>query len=716
MLSDEQWQELLVGFLAEGGDLLQRIEDTLGQLDDSPGDTEAINELFRAVHTLKGSAGLLGLTRVVAFTHDFENVLMGVRDGSITLDGALRSLAYKCMDHLALLIEAVAEGTMDDPRPERAQALGEALKAYLPATTATASSPAPSPAVERMQRSSDSHDCWHLSLRFPRDFFRMGFDPASFLKYLGRLGEVRDVLMLTDSFPDRLEDYDPEACYLGLEVELQSAADKAEIADVFEFVRDVAELHILPPQSRIDDYVRLIRALPETDERLGQILVQQGVVTAHELEQALGLQSSSPQAKKLGECFVEQAAAAPEVVQAALDKQKRRKPAEQAFLRIPAGKLDTLINQVGELVIAAAGAQLLAGERSDPELSERIDTVHQHVEMIRESALQLRMVEIGETFNRFHRVVRETSESLGKRIRLEIQGADTELDKTLVDKIHDPLVHLVRNAIDHGIEPEAERLACEKPAEGRVSLNAYYESGVIVIEVSDDGRGINVDKVRRKALESGVIQEDDTLDEQELLQLIFHPGLSTAGEVSNISGRGVGMDSVRQDIDALRGSVEIDNHPGAGCCLRIRLPLTLAIIDGFLVSVGDQYFVIPSDWVVECVEAPMARQDHEQGVMALRGKPLPYVTLREKFAIAGACVRRQSLVVCSHGQEKAGLLVDTLHGEIQTVIKPLGALFDHLPGVAGGTILGSGRVALTLDVPSLMASIRTHSHTTVSIH
>ncbi|MFE8070321.1 chemotaxis protein CheA [Marinobacteraceae bacterium S3BR75-40.1] len=713
MLNDQQWQQLLEGFIAESADLIQRSEESLAALEGDLHDNEAINELFRAVHTLKGSAGLLGLETVVAFTHEFENVLMGVRDGEVVLQPALIKLAFKCLDYLAALMEQVSQGNLESAEPERAETLKQQLRAFQAPSSATASPAQVETAayLDDIHQAADSR--WHISLRFPANLFELGFDPASFLKYLDRLGQVADVFMLTDAFPETLGEYEPESCYFGLEIQLVTSAGKAEIEQAFEFILDVAQIEILPPDSKLEDYLQLIRELPEADQRLGEILVQCGAMTPREVAQALGVQASSRGGKKIGEVIVEQGSAPAEAVNEALAKQ-RRKPADTQFLRIGADKLDTLINQVGELVIAAAGAKLLAAQRSDPELTEMAEGIHHHVEMIRESALQLRMVEIGETFNRFHRVVRETAEALNKDIRLEIQGADTELDKTLVDKIHDPLVHLVRNAMDHGIESPDERVAAGKPAQGRVALNAYYESGMIVIEVTDDGRGIDVDRVWSKAVAAGVVNEGDEMDEQDKLKLIFHPGLSTANSVSNLSGRGVGMDSVRQDIDALRGSIDIDNRPGEGCRLRIRLPLTLAIIDGFLVSVAEQYFVIPTDWVVECVEAPQAvpSKAHE-GYMELRGQPLPYITLREKFVIAGQQPRRQSMVVVSHGQDRAGLLVDALHGEIQTVIKPLGSLFEHLSGVSGGTILGSGRVALTLDVPGLMASVHQSENATV---
>ena len=709
MLTGDQWQQLLEGFLAESQDLMLRCEESLRELQETPDSESAINELFRAIHTVKGSAGLLGLDLVVHFVHDFENVLMAVRDGHQSLDDPLIELSYRCCDHLATLIEAAGTGSGADPDPDKSERLKAALNQYLPSQERrgiTASAQAP--AVEALPAGGD-RDTWHISVRFHEDLFRDGFDPASFVRFLSQIGQITDINLIDNLIPDNLKQFDPEACYLGLEVRLYTAAGKRDIEDAFEFIRENTFLRILPPDSKTDDYLQLLAELPDTQARLGEILLAVGAITDAELQQALSLQASSVSGKRLGECLVEQAAAAPEVVSDALKRQqKKTRPSDSGgFLRVSARKLDDLINQVGELVVAAAGAQMLANRRQDPEFSEVCEEIHQHLEHIRETSLQLRMVEMGEIFNRFHRVVRETADTLNKQIRLELEGAETELDKSLVDRLYDPLVHMVRNAMDHGLEGPDERTAAGKPAEGRVRLSAFHESGMIVIEIEDDGRGINLAKVREKAISQGVISADDELDDKALAHLIFHPGLSTAKAVSNLSGRGVGMDSVRQDIEALRGSVEIDNRPGRGCCMRIRLPLTLAIIDGFLVSVADQFFVIPTDWVTECIEAPRAlKRDQRSGYLELRGQALPFISMKQHFSLPGNPPPRSSMVVIAQGEERAGLLVDELHGEIQTVIKPLGPLFDHLPDIAGGTILGSGQVALTLDVPGILTSVR----------
>ncbi|WP_097460027.1 chemotaxis protein CheA [Mangrovitalea sediminis] len=711
MLDDEQWRWLAETFISEAQELLQRAEMSLSDLEQDLQDVEAINSLFRAVHTLKGSAGILGVDFVVGFTHHYENLLVGVRDGDIPLDSALLHLCYRCLDRINHLIEAATGGLQDDPDPEATailvRQLNEVQRSGADLPVAQDGQHQERGTFERVSPASDQRDqAWHISLRFDRELFRSGFDPASFLRYLGRLGQLTEVIYIADELPDDLADFDPEQCYFGLEINLLGDTTKADIEQVFEFLDDLATIRILPPESQLEDYIQLIRALPEDDHRLGEILVKAGLLTEKELQQGLNLQSAE-QGRKLGEVVVDAQMVAPEAVQVALEKQSsvRERLGRAAYLKIASDKMDELINQVGELVIAAEGMRLAAQQSVQARISERAEELCRHVESIRESALRLRMVEIGETFNRFHRLIRETGDGLGKQVKLDIQGADTELDKTMVDRIYEPLVHLVRNAIDHGLESPERRLEVGKPEQGTVTLNAFHESGQIVIEVSDDGGGIDPDRILQKAIERDLVAPGADIDEQSVLQLIFHPGFSTAQTVTNISGRGVGMDSVRKDIDGLRGTIEIDNRPGRGCCFRIRLPLTLAIIEGFLVSVGEQYYVIPLELVTECIELPAHLAQKAEGYLELRGQALPYLALRHYFSIKGGAAERQSLVVVRQGNLSAGVLVDRLHGEIQTVIKPLGQLFQHLKGVGGATILGSGEVALILDIGSLLRQV-----------
>jgi two-component system chemotaxis sensor kinase CheA len=711
--------QALQTFIAESGELLQEMEDALLRLESEPENEELIHAMFRAAHTIKGSAGLFGLDAIVSFTHVVESVLDLMRSGKLAVGDELIPALLPCRDHMQTLIGFIPEMAIDAETGAHGDALLARLRPFLgqaagPEKSVEAPAPkVPMPQACQVEASGGGvveTDHWHISLRFGTDVLRNGMDPLSFIRYLGTLGEVVSVTTLADAMPEA-DKMDPESCYLGFEIDFKSDADRASIESVFEFVREDSVIHILPPRSMIAKYIELIRALPEDDQRLGEILVASGALTARELEEGLAAQSeqaqTDPPPRPLGEILVEQQGVQKEIIDTALDKQKQTKEhkvQESKFVRVQADKLDELINLVGELVIAGAGTSLLAQRLGDGALQESTALMSRLVEEIRDGALRLRMVQIGETFSRFQRVVRDVSRELGKDIELVITGAETELDKSVVEKIGDPLTHLVRNAMDHGIEPAEVRAARGKPAKGTLRLNAYHDSGSIVIEVSDDGGGLNKDKILQKACERGLVAPTANLSDHEIYNLIFEPGFSTAEQVSNLSGRGVGMDVVRRNIEALRGMVELDSEPGEGTLVRIRLPLTLAIIDGFLVGVGNSAYVVPLEMVLECVELSEADRQatSQRAYVNLRGQVLPFVRLRDHFEVKGTGSRRENIVVVHYGGHKAGLVVDNLMGEFQTVIKPLGKMFSKVKGISGSTILGTGEVALILDVPSLI--------------
>ncbi len=705
-------------FLEESRELLQEMEDALLALEDEPADTEIVNALFRAAHTIKGSGGVFGFAVVVGFTHVVESVLGRVRDGEMPITEALSALLLRCRDHMGQLVEhAVVDG--GEPGPEvlaEGQTLLEQLASYLQSSGASPPAEGGMPVAQEAEASATGSlpvesDTWHISLRFGQDVLRNGMDPLSFLRYLTTLGEIVSLTTLHEALPAAGE-MDPERCYLGFEIDFKSEADKAAIEGVFGFVADDSQIHILPPHSRIVQYVEMIEGLPEDPLRLGEMLVKGGALTERELTEALALQArlnadqGEEQRRRVGEVLVDQGVVQPQVINAALNKQqqiKEYKAQQSKFVRVDTDKLGQLINLVGELVIASANTHLLAQRFADAGLLESVSVFSHLVEEIRDSALQLRMVQIGETFNRFKRVVHDVSRELGKDIELLLSGGDTELDKAVVERLGDPLMHLVRNAIDHGIEPAERRRAVGKPEQGMLRLNAYHDSGSIVIEVADDGGGIDRDKVFDKAVRAGLVSPQQSLSDHEVFRLIFEPGLSTASAVTDLSGRGVGMDVVKRAIEGLRGSIDVDSQLGVGTTLTIRLPLTLAIIDGFLVGVGNASYVVPLDTVVECLElSEQERQETQRHhYINLRGEVLPLLSLRTLFHENTKKSQRENVVVVQYAGQKAGLLVDELHGEFHTVIKPLGDVFKRLSGISGATILGSGEVALILDVQAL---------------
>lgn len=675
----------LDSYIAESRELLEQMESALLTMENSGPDTELVNAVFRAAHTIKGSGGLFGLDDVVAFTHDAETTLDAVRDGRLVMDGAMISLFLACRDHMGQLVEAAKDGA-----PMDLLKVGEGLQKRLRDVMHL-------PGADKADRAPG--EFWHISMRCGPDLFRDGMDPLGILRYLGMLGELIQVVTLTDQMPN-FNTLEPETCYLGFEIDLKSNLDKSEIEDAFEFVRTSSLVHILPPNSKPEEWAALIRAMPEEEDKLGEILIKSGALTRAELAAALGSQAVQQDRRRLGEILVEHGAPR-EVVSTALEKQSREVKAKaDQYVRVEATKLDRLINLVGELVISNTVTSLRAEGIGDTGLNEAVKTSARFVEEVRDAALGLRMVQIGGTFVRFQRVVRDLAQELGKQIELVTTGGETELDKTVVDRIGDPLTHLVRNAIDHGIEPAEARLAAGKPAEGTLTLNAFHESGSIVVEVTDDGRGLDRRRIVDKALARGLIHSEEGLTDQDIYRLIFEPGFSTAEQVSNVSGRGVGMDVVKRTIEDLRGMVEIESQPGQGSTVRLRLPLTLAIIDGFLVGAGDSRFIIPLELVEECVELPeLGRRSY----IDLRGEVLPYLRLRDLFQAGSQESDRQVMVVVGYAGKKAGLVVDRLLGELQTVIKPLGDIFTPLKWISGCTVLDIGEVGLILDVPALVA-------------
>jgi len=691
-------EHALQTFLAESRELLEEMESALLAHEEAAEDVrpELVNAIFRAAHTIKGSAGLFGLDGIVGFTHVVESLLDEVRSGRRALDAGLVPLLLSARDHLGALVDTVAAGRDDVPADLRAR--GESLLALLGTGTADGGGAAlvapPSP-------ETPVPGCWHLSLRFGSDVLRHGMDPMAFIRYLRTLGRIVRVVTVAEALPVAA-DMDPESCYLGFEIALETAADKAAIESVFEFVLDDCSLRLIPPASRIEEYVSLILALPEEPALLGEILARCGSVTPHEIRRALQAQTLDRQqapaaAPRLGDILVGRGEVPPRVVEAALAQQRRSR--ERQSIRVEADKLDRLIDLVGELIIVQAGASQAARQSGDAGLAEAHAALEGLVQAVRDSAMQLRMVKIGATFGRFQRVVHDVSREIGKRIELQVSGEDTELDKTIVEKIADPLTHLVRNAMDHGIESPERRAAAGKPAQGLLRLHARHEAGGVLIEVADDGGGLDRERILAKGRERGLVAAEAELSDSQVFGLIFEAGFSTAEQVTNLSGRGVGMDVVRRNINELRGTVEIASQPGTGTTVRIRLPLTLAIIDGFQVRVGDGVFVLPLELVEECIEHC---GDGGRDCVDLRGSVLPLIRLRRFFELPGAAPARQSIVVLRHGEARLGLVVDSLLGEAQTVIKPLSPLFAQVRGISGTSIRGSGEVVLILDVPALV--------------
>jgi two-component system chemotaxis sensor kinase CheA len=647
-------EEALPGFVAEAGDLLREMESALLECSGGAADAEKINLIFRSAHTIKGSAGLFGLDPIVSFVHVVETALDQVRLGRVAMTEELVTLLLSCKDHIEALLLPVGTGGVPDVSLEgRGAELHAALHKIAEPAGGSAARTEASGGVKSKAQTATGPQNWRLCVRFGAGVLAAGMDPLGFIRYLQTFCEIGALKVLDDQLPPPAA-MDPEVCYLGFEMDLRTASGKATIESAFEFVKEDCTLSVTPI----------------VDATAPSVVAAPGGAPAETVKKQATSGDSS---------------------------------AAAASIRIDAAKLDHLITSIGELITAAAGTHLLARRSGSTDLVESASTLSGLVEQVREGALQLRMVKIGATFSRFQRTVRDVSRELGKEIQLVVHGEDTELDKTVVERIADPLTHLVRNSMDHGIEPADVRLARGKPAMGTVTLNAYHDSGSVVIEVSDDGGGLKRDKILAKAMQRGLVEEGRSLTDSEVFAFIFEAGFSTAEKVTNLSGRGVGMDVVKRNINALRGNVSIDSEEGHGTTVTVRLPLTLAIINGFQVAVGKSSFVLPLDSIEECVEFS-SEGDHS--FANLRGSVLPFIRLRDVFGTREPPSRRQSIVVVKHAGERTGLVVDALLGEFQTVIKPLGKLFRKADCVSGSSILGNGEVALILDVPTLVQQAR----------
>jgi two-component system, chemotaxis family, sensor kinase CheA len=698
-------QNVMNTFFIECREILENMESDFLQVEKGEQGEELLNSIFRGAHTIKGSAGMFGFEDIESFTHIMENLLDDVRKGQISIDSEMVSLLLECNDFILSMLdffENQENESLDAALTEKSHQLLKRLNRYFPSKEED---------INRVM-----NQCWHISLRFGRDVYRNGLDPQSFISYLNKIGKIINIITIKDKIPS-LKNYNPSDCYLGFEIDVKADVKKDELEDVFDFIMDDCEIRILPPKSNIIEYVKLIQELPEEPARIGDILKKVGTLTEVELNRALDLQvdevviEKDEFVKPIGEILVDTQIVQKPIIDAAIEKQesiKKIHDKNKKTIRVDAEKLDNLINLVGELVINSANVTQLSLETSNSELIESVSEMSRLIEDIRDSTMNVRMVQIGETFRKYERVVRDLCRERNKEVEFVMSGGDTELDKTLIEKISDPLTHLVRNAIDHGISSSEERAAMGKSPKGTIKLNAFHETGSIVIEVIDDGGGLDSERIYEKAVEKGIIQQGQSLSDNELFQLIFEPGFSTAEKVTNISGRGVGMDVVKRNIESLRGTVILKSEKGIGTTVRIHLPLTLAIIDGFLVQVGSFSYVLPLDMVVECTEISKDDMKEKEGgnFINMRGEVLPFMRLREYFDEKSEDPERENIVVVEYAQKKAGFVVDKPHGEFQTVVKPMSKIFKDLKWISGSTILGNGQVALILDVPRLVQDLQ----------
>jgi len=682
----------------EAYELLSELETALLELEETPGDKELIGRVFRAMHTIKGSGAMFGFDDIAAFTHKVETVFDQVRGGKIPVTKTLIDSTLMARDHIRKMVDG--ETTDED---EEARMLESFRAMVVDEAVATDGS---SKGIGGDKDGGDAEIApgdqaaevlYRIQFRPDTGIFATGTNPASLLDELRELGECV-VVARADTVP-RLEEMDPESCYLYWDVILGTDAGENGIRDVFIFVGDECELNIdvIDDQGGVDG---------SAYKRLGEILLERGDIASVDLRKALADQ------KHIGEILVESGAVQQSAVESALAEQqqaqrvlkRRQEAAAASSIRVAAEKLDTLVDLVGELVTVQASLSQKASLQEDPELTSIAEQVEQLTGELRDNTMNIRMLPIRTIFSKFKRLVRDLSTELGKEVVMATEGGETELDKTVIERLNNPLVHIIRNSIDHGIEAPEIREAAGKPRKGTVCLSARHSGAHVLIEISDDGAGLDPAIIRAKAMERGLISPDAEMSESELYAQIFAPGFSTASTVTDVSGRGVGMDVVKRGIESLRGSIELTSEKGNGTTITLKLPLTLAIIDGLLVEVENDNYVIPLTAVEECTELSQEAVETSNGrhIANVRGEMVPYILLRDLFRIEGDPPAIEQIAIAEVEGSRVGFVVDRVIGEHQTVIKALGRMYRDTEGISGATILGDGTVALILDLPKLV--------------
>ncbi|TCR67560.1 two-component system chemotaxis sensor kinase CheA [Bosea sp. BK604] len=650
-------------FRQEAAELLDSLEVALLDLSQTPQDRELIDTAFRALHTIKGSGAMFGFEQVAAFTHDFETAFDLIRKGEIEANRDIVSVALAAKDYIRALIEdpdstdaIIGDAILDDLR----------RFVSVPEAPGVAGGDAPLPAASTRQAG------WRIGIAFEPDILRNGTNPLALLDDLRALGPC-EIIGNLDNVPE-LDALDPETCLVSWDVTLASDCTIDAIEDVFMFVRDEMKLTITP---------------------IAAASAESGQQDAPQAEIAIPapLLAATPS----------RPAPAPEPVAEKIEL-SRRSEEKTSTVRVQAERLDELMDRVGELVIAQARLSQLAHSGTDVAIKAIAEEIERLASGLRDSTMGVRMVPMGTLFGRFRRLVHDLSRDLAKPVEFVTAGEDTELDKTMIERLADPLVHLIRNAIDHGIEHPEQRADTPKEATGRIELAARYVGAQVLVTVTDDGAGLDAARIRAKAEEQGLLQPGAAMSDQDIYQFLFHPGFSTAKTISTLSGRGVGMDVVKRTIESLRGSIELSTRPGQGTTVTLRLPLTLAIIEGLLTRVGDGRYIIPLSAVEECVELTAADDARARGrnFLSVRGDLVPFLRLRDLFDAQGEPDQHQKIIITSKGDTRVGLVVDQIIGSHQTVIKSLSKLHADVTMFSGATILGDGSAALILDVAQLV--------------
>ncbi len=680
-------------FFEESFEGLEVMESGLLNMDGGAVDDEEINSIFRAAHSIKGASGTFGFNNIHDFTHVVETMLDEIRDGRFVPTQEAVSALLSSVDIVRDMLQAAQDGTDVDDALAREK--GDELQRILTANKGQVADPAqkqpepvgdqPEPTIEaELQQQwmpEQKLNGWHIIFRPLPHLTRTGNDPLRILRELANLGELK--VNVDVSAVPVLSKMEPESCYLSWDMHLNGEVLREDLDEVFDWVEDDCDLIIIPVFPEVkEDNQKPKQAEPPVERRKQERRTEN---------------RRKPIDRRGG------------------DRRSAEASAGSSTIRVDISKVDSLINMVGELVITQSMLSMMGEDFTIDRighLKDGLDQLERHTRELQESVMLIRMVPISFAFNRFPRMVHDLGMKLGKKIELKMSGENTEVDKTVIEKIGDPLVHLVRNSLDHGIEAPAVRLDAGKPETGTIELNAFHKGGSIIIEVKDDGCGLPKERILNKAIEHGIVEEDNELSERQIYELIFQPGFSTTNTVSDLSGRGVGMDVVRRNINELGGYIEISSEEGVGSTFTIRLPLTLAILDGQIISTGSDTYIMPLVSIIESLQIQPEMINVVAGrgeTVKLRDEYIPIIRLHEIFGVEDAVATElcDGLLVIVEGEGKrCGLFVDDLIGQQQVVVKSLEANYQQVEGISGATILGDGSVALILDVPGIFRLVQ----------
>ncbi|MGL1890099.1 MAG: chemotaxis protein CheA [Spirochaetaceae bacterium] len=694
-------------FIQEAEENIEILESRIIGIEEHPDDIAMINEIFRAIHSIKGGAGLAGFKGIQDFTHIVEDLFENIRSGVLSIEKDLISVVLRSLDILKLMISNIKDG-LDSNKDVTTEDVISEIKTYLD------SEQTENDIVNNSVEDSDKcTNYYYINLEYYESIFITGIDPTMFLSDLEKMGKILFIETNIDDFPD-VSTFDPENFYLKWKIFYETESLERDINDIFCFVIDECDISIVGLTETLNDTESLeefkINGKILTDfitidvdnpviENLQEIIID-NIITETEVT----IVESEPEVEVITEVKKDRRKT---------DRRSDRRSEErtiESYIRVPTVKLENIFNTVSELLISQARLNMLTEEygESIPDGFLTVqDSLKNITHLIQEQVTSLRMMSLSSTFDRFKRVVRDIATDKGKKIKLEINGQDTELDKNMIEKLNDPIKHLVRNCIDHGIESQDERVSLGKSSEGLLKMSAYLQDGKVVIEISDDGRGINREKLLKKSIENGIIDENHNLTDSEILNLIFHPGLSTAETVTDLSGRGVGMDVVKSSINELHGNVSIESVEGSGTTFKLYLPLTLAILDGMLISVSNEKYIVPTLSILEIMKTDKVNLKTISGggeVVLFRKDYIPLIRLHKVLNIQNSITdpSEAELIVINSGGSRTAILVDNVIEQYQVVLKSLQRNFKKVDHISSATILGNGDVALILDIPSLL--------------